>query len=423
MRRRDLLRSGLVSALAGSAPTFGQAQVGTTAGLSARATWVKHLDRVARPVLEALAAGRLRATMPIEAHPEMAESRKRTAHLEAFGRLLSGMAPWLELAPASDREGELRRKYVSLAQQALGSALDPRSPDALLWNAENQNLVDAAFLALAVLRAPRVLNLELEAVVRARLIAALMETRVLEANYNNWLLFAACVEAAIARLGGPWDAMRVDYALREHMRWYLGDGTYGDGPELHWDYYNSFVIHPFLLAVLHAVGDHRAAWKPLLPQVRARAARYAEVQERMIAADGTYPVVGRSIAYRCGAFHALADVALRRMLPENVAPEQVRCAMAAMIARTLTPDGTFDNHGWLRIGLAGHQPSLGEPYISTGSLYLCANAFLPLGLGPEDRFWNGPNAPWTAQKVWAGVDMPADHALGGPDMAPAAGRH
>lgn len=305
----------------------------------------------------------------------------------------------------------MRAEYVRLTHQALASALDPKSPDALLWDAENQNVVDAAFLALAVLRAPRVLNHELDPLVRQRLASALITTRKLETAFSNWLLFAACVEAALAALGEPWDAMRVDYALREHMGWYLGDGTYGDGPHFHADFYNSYVIHPFLLAVLDAVGEKRAAWKAMIPQVRTRASRYAQIQERMIAPDGSYPVLERSITYRCGAFHLLADLALRRALPADLPPAQVRCALAAVIARTLSPPGTFDAHGWLRIGLAGHQPALGEPYISTGSLYLCANAFLPLGLGPEDAFWSAPDLPWTAKKVWAGEDLAADHAL------------
>jgi len=84
-----------------------------------------------------------------------------------------------------------------------------------------------------------------------------------------------------------------------------------------------------------------------------------------------------------------------------------------VIHRTLTPEGTFDANGWLRIGLSGHQPALGESYISTGSLYLCDNAFLPLSLPPEDRFWSAPSAPWTSQKLWSGIDLPADHAIEG----------
>lgn len=78
--------------------------------------------------------------------------------------------------------------------------------------------------------------------------------------------------------------------------------------------------------------------------------------------------------------------------------------------RMIERPGTFDAKGWLTIGFAGHQPSLGEPYISTGSLYLCAAAWLPLGLPSSDLFWSGPAKPWTEARIWNGEDLPADHA-------------
>jgi hypothetical protein len=163
--------------------------------------------------------------------------------------------------------------------------------------------------------------------------------------------------------------------------------------------------------LMDVVGKQEDAWAAMATDIRARATRYAAIQERMIAPDGTYPVVGRSIAYRCGAFQQLADAALRRTLPVEVSPEQVRGALTAVMRRTLAAPGTFDEQGWLRIGLAGHQPSLGEVYISTGSLYLCTAAFLPLGLPAGDRFWSGAAAPWSSVKVWSGADVKADHAL------------
>jgi hypothetical protein len=147
------------------------------------------------------------------------------------------------------------------------------------------------------------------------------------------------------------------------------------------------------------------------PRVAERARRYAAVQERMIAADGSFPPIGRSLAYRCGAFHLLADAALRRALPENVAPAQVRGALTAVIRRTLEAPGTFDADGWLRIGFCGHQPAVGETYISTGSLYLCAVALLPLGLPASDPFWSSPPQAWTSAKAWSGRAFPIDHAL------------
>jgi hypothetical protein len=211
-------------------------------------------------------------------------------------------------------------------------------------------------------------------------------------------------------LGAEWDRVRVDYALRKHMEWYVGDGTYGDGPHFHADYYDSFVIHPYLLQLIQTLGDAEPAWKNMRSEIHARSRRYAAIQERAISPRGEYPIVGRSITYRCGAFHLLADCSLRHMLPEAVLPQQVRCALTAVQRRTLNPAGTFSPAGWLQIGLAGHQPSLGETYISTGSLYLASTAWLPLGLPPSDPFWSAAAAPWTQQKAWSGMDIPVDHA-------------
>ena len=218
------------------------------------------------------------------------------------------------------------------------------------------------------------------------------------------------IEAFLASLGVAWQSEPIALAIQAHEEWYEGDGAYGDGPHFRWDYYDSYVIQPLLLTVLDLIAPVDARWNHFQAKVRERARRYAAVQERFIAPDGSYPPIGRSLAYRCGAFHHLATMALRRDLPSGVTPSQVRGALSAVIERTLGAPRTFER-GWLRIGLAGHQPSLGESYISTGSLYLCTFAFLPLGLGPVDEFWSAPAADWTSRKLWSGVDQPADHAM------------
>ena len=53
------------------------------------------------------------------------------------------------------------------------------------------------------------------------------------------------------------------------------------------------------------------------PRILERARRYAAILERLIAPDGSFPAIGRSLAYRCGAFHLLAALALRRQLPDG----------------------------------------------------------------------------------------------------------
>lgn len=131
----------------------------------------------------------------------------------------------------------------------------------------------------------------------------------------------------------------------------------------------------------------------------------------MISPEGTFPAVGRSLAYRFGAFHALSDVAYRQMLPKEVSPAQVRSALTSVIRRQLAMPKTFDRNGWLAVGFAGYQPSVGETYINTGSLYLCSAVFVALGLPADSEFWSSPAADWTQKKVWKGNDFPVDKAL------------
>jgi len=196
------------------------------------------------------------------------------------------------------------------------------------------------------------------------------------------------------------------------MEWYKGDGWYGDGPDFHWDYYNSFVIHPMLLDILEVFRKQDNKYDSLFETEIKRAGRYAAIQEKLISPEGTYPAIGRSIAYRFGAFHLLAQLALQHRLPDDLAPSQVRCALSAVIKRMIEAPGTFDEKGWLSIGFSGHQPGAGESYISTGSLYLCTAGLLPLGLPPSDPFWSNPPVDWTSKKIWKGEDFRADHALG-----------
>jgi hypothetical protein len=376
-----------------------------------REYWVSVLDRVAYPVLSNLSARTLKAAMPVEAPHNNAPERSQFTHLEAFGRLLCGIAPWLELTDGDGPELDLRQRYRNLARQSLSSAVDPTSPDYMNFNRGQQPVVDAAFLALAVLRAPDQLWNKLEKATKGQLIEALRASRVIQPAFSNWLLFSATVEAFLCFAGEQWDAMRVDYAARQHEEWYKGDGIYADGPQLHCDYYNSFVIHPMLLELTTTVSKHSKAWNSFAPAILARAQRYATIQERLIGPDGSFPAIGRSITYRYGAFHLLALMALRRQLPNSLTPAQVRSAMTTVIHRITEAPGTFDKNGWLTVGLCGHQPSLAEPYISTGSLYLCSVALLPLGLPSTDPFWNAPAQAWTSQRIWMGQDILADHAL------------
>ena len=166
-----------------------------------------------------------------------------------------------------------------------------------------------------------------------------------------------------------------------------------------------------LTEVLRVMKKHGIEGSDFLPDQEKRLGRYAAELERMISPEGTYPVIGRSIAYRFGSFHALADAAFLHLLPDNLSPAQVRCGLTSVISRQLSAPGTFDGNGWLRIGYAGSQIQMGETYINTGSVYLCTAAFLPLGLPADDPFWSAPARDWTSRKAWNGIDVGLDHAM------------
>ena len=401
-------------------PAFAQ-QANTVAidGPQAREYFINTLTKIANPVLESLSKGRLKKDMPIETAINPFGDRDKVTHLEAFGRTLSGIAPWLELGPDDTAEGKLREHYIELALKGIDNATNPASADYMNFSDGGQPLVDAAFFAQGLLRAPHQLWDRLNKTTQQNVLQALKATRPISPVYSNWLLFTGTIEAALLKFEGHADMVRLEYALQKHNEWYLGDGVYGDGPDFHWDYYNGYVIQPMLLDILTVLKEKKQVLKDWRYKTdfidkqyifMDRARRYAEIQERLISPEGTYPAVGRSLAYRVGAFQALSQIALLQELPAHINPAQVRCALYAIIKKQMEAPGTFDANGWLTIGFYGHQQEIAEGYISSGSLYLCTEAFLVLGLPQQTQFWAAPSVPFTQQKIWGGASAPIDHA-------------
>lgn len=124
-------------------------------GMDDRRLWVEQMIKIASPVLENLAAGTLKKNMPFESL-STEPLRKEVSYLEAVGRTLCGIAPWLELGPDETEEGKLREHYIDLVVKGLKNGVNPQLPDHLMFdNRHSQPLVDAAFLAEGILRAPK----------------------------------------------------------------------------------------------------------------------------------------------------------------------------------------------------------------------------------------------------------------------------
>ena len=375
---------------------------------NARKYWVEAMLKILSPVFENLAQDKLGKTIPSEFH----KGEISTISLEAFGRSICGIAPWLEVEGLQGEEAVLQEKYRILVRKGIEQATNPNASDFMNFTEGAQPLVDAAFLAHGILRAPKQLYSLLPVEVKVNLVNALKSTRCIQPYENNWLLFSSMVEAALEVMGEQVDEARLTYALDKFSKeWYVGDGLYGDGAYYHFDYYNSFVIHPMYLDILHVAAKKRTCYQELLAEAERRSTRYATILERLIMPDGTYPAVGRSLAYRFGAFQLLSQAALQGLLPKKLTAGQVRCALTAVIQKTMEASTMFDENGWLLPGLYGFQPELAEGYVNIGSLYLCSTIFLALGLPDEAPFWTEPDCDWTNKKIWSGNIGTTDHSI------------
>ena len=370
-------------------------------GPADRAYMLGILEKMALPALERMASGRLRREWKPDVSPTWDGRPIEVAYMEAFGRLIDGLAPWLALPDDDSAEGRLRRRIRDLALQSYVHSADPKSPDRLAWEGHGQTLVDSAYFTSALLRAPD----------------AIKGLRRVSPPYQNWLLFASMNEAFLYSVGEDWDPMRIDLTVKLFSEnWYAGDGWYQDGEDFHFDYYNSYVIHPMLVMVLETLTRGSPAFNNLQPKVELERAlkrmqRFGEHLERMIGPDGAYAAIGRSLTYRTAAHQVLGVLAWRDWLPKGLAPAKVRAATVAAQRRVFADPSNFDSRGFLTIGFTRAQPSLGDWYSNAGSMYIASESLVALGLPANAPYWTLPGEPWTMRLAYSGRDFPKDYPV------------
>lgn len=381
-----------------------------------RAYWVELLYKMAAPVLSNMAEGNLQKNMIVEVSPNWDGRNKGVTYMETFGRLMAGIAPWLSLPDDETDEGMKRKQLRDWALKSYRNAVDPESPDYLLWRGHGQALVDAAYIAESFLRGYDALWEPLDDTTKSRYIEEFSQLRRVDPPYTNWLLFSSTIEGLLAKAGAQYDEYRVNSAIRKVEEWYTGDGWYADGPEFAFDYYSSYVFHPMYLETLQALKDSKAYtrihYSNYYNRALRRAQKYSIVLERLISPEGTFPVFGRSIPYRMATMQPLALMAWYEKLPAGLTNGQVRSALTAVMHRMFDDKENFNEGGFLTIGFAGRQPNIADWYTNNGSLYMTSLSFLPLGLPATHPFWTDAQQPWTSQKAWSGQPFPKDHHWG-----------
>lgn len=411
MRIRTLLLTSLLLLIL--RPQGATAQTGALD----RAYWCQLLYKMAQPILEPMSEGRLQEEMLVELSPTWDGRDVHVTYMEAFGRLMAGLAPWLTLPDDNTQEGKMRRQLREWALKSYAHSVNPDSPDYLLWRKEGQPLVDAAYIAESFLRGFDALWVPLDDVTKERYIAEFQQLRRVDPPYTNWLLFSSTIECFLRKAGAQSDTYRIASTLRKVDEWYVGDGWYSDGPSFAFDYYNSYVIHPMYLECLEVMTEAgtRDIWNVCNKQhygvALKRTQKYAQIIERFVSPEGTFPVVGRSIPYRLAVLQPLALLAWREQLPEELPNGQVRAAITAVMKKMYASDTNFNKKNYLTLGFVGNHPNVSDWYTNNGSLYMTSLAFLPLGLPADHPFWTDAPLDWTSKKAWSGQDFPKDHAI------------
>lgn len=377
-----------------------------------RSYWVSILSAMATPILENLSKGTFQKNMPMVVSESYDSRNPKVGYLEAFGRLLAGMGPWLGLKDDQTEEGKLRLKFKEQALLGIKNCVDPKSPDYFAWrDSSSQTLVDAAHLALGILRAPHALWEPLSNETKQNLIDELKHIRWIKPGQNNWLLFSAITETFLYSVGVEPQRENIDEAINKFdQEWYVGDGWYSDGNHFAFDYYNGYIIHCMLVETLKhnlKAGNYQEKYD----RAYKRMQRYAQQQERLISPDGFYPIIGRSSTYRNGAFQPLAQVALDKNIPEGISYGQIRAGLTAILKNIYKFD-LYDKHGWLILGFTtSEQGNIADTYTNAGSLYEASLSFLPLGLPADDEFWISEPEDWTSKKAFSGKKFPKDYQV------------
>ncbi len=396
-------------------PVAGAAKKKKTVEKTDREYWCELLYKMATPVLSNMSKGELQKNMLVELSPTWDGRDVKVTYMEAFGRLMAGLAPWLTLPDDDTAEGKMRKQLREWALASYAQSVDPQSPDYLLWRKEGQPIVDAAYIAESFLRAYDQLWVPLDDTTKQRYIAEFQQLRRIDPPYTNWLLFSSTIECFLKKAGANSDSYRITSALRKVEEWYIGDSWYSDGPEFAFDYYNSYVIQPMNIECLEVMtdGGKKDVWNVKAAQYKnaiKRCQKYSTILERFISPEGTYPVFGRSIPYRMAVFQPLALLAWRQELPKELSNGQVRAGLTAVMKRMFANESNFNQKGFLTIGFTGNLPDVADWYTNNGSLYMTSLAFLPLGLPANHPFWTDPAEDWTSKKAWSGKKFPKDHA-------------
>lgn len=289
--------------------------------------------------------------------------------------------------------------------EGIAAGTDPASPERWVTPREHgQAKVEAASIALILdLTRPWLWD-HLDSGVQERVVDYLAQV-VGDRDYprTNWLWFRIVVEQFLASVSGPWsiDDMRADLAL--HESFVREGGWYSDGDERSFDHYCGWALHLYPILWSRMTGAAELA-APLLPAYTARLDRYLLDAIRLVGADGSPLLQGRSLVYR---FAAAAPFWVGAFAGTTaVEPGRLRRA-ASGIVRHFADHGAPNGDGLLTLGWHHEWRRLAQNYSGPGSPYWAAKGMLGLALPADHPVWTSPELPLPVEEADRLAVLPA----------------
>nr|WP_154923722.1 DUF2264 domain-containing protein [Microbacterium testaceum] len=278
-------------------------------------------------------------------------------------------------------EGDGLEEVAAFYRRGIVSGVDPSAGDRWVRMEEHpQAKVEAASLAVALDLSRAWIWDRLDTRTQQRVIDYLAPV-VGDDTYprTNWLWFRIVVETFLRSVGGPWSREDIDADLALHDHLTRADGWISDGVERSYDHYVGWALHvyPVLWPRMQGANDLSAG---RIADVAALD-RYLEDAVRLVGADGSPLLQGRSLVYR---FAAAAPFWAGVIAEVPSTPLGLLRSSAEKVVRHFVDAGAPDERGILTLGWHDEWRELAQSYSGPGSPYWAVKGLLGVML-PEDH--------------------------------------
>ncbi len=388
-----------------------------------RAQWLSILLSIVNPVINGFVNKNIKSVFPIHFSAHLPKNDKKRNHkeivfIELFCRTLLGISMLFQSEESihKDHLTDLFNNTIFMINTVFSNYLDFYHS-----SIDHQIIVEMANCALAFIRAPHLWN-SLHPLIKNNILNIMYYSITkFKPHMNNWLLFEALIEIFLYKNNKIKVLNKTLFNLRIIESLYVGDGWYKDGAIFHMDFYNSYVILPFLITIYNELyiinyQNQNIVYKNLYNKTLLKIQRQSEFLERLIGPDGSFPIFGRSAVYRTAIFHALVTNVYISELPNTLSYGQVRAGLNAVIQNMFQNKKIkiVDEYGFLTYGFSGFQPEMADEYSNSGSIYFALLIFMPLGLDENHIFWSSDTKciqDWSQKKLYNGNSINRDKSI------------